>query len=80
MNKINYNYTKEINVVSFDISGISIVLFEKAIISVVFRCDNGENIYKDVLLMGDAYLRWSDNDDNYIINYIEKNLYDILDD
>ena len=79
MNKVDFTIAREMNVVSFDISGIRIVLFEKAIISVVFRCDNGESIYKEVVLMGDAYLRWSDNDDNYIINYIKKNIYDILD-
>ena len=60
--------------VSFDISGIRIELFEKAIISVVVRFDNGESINKEVVLMGDAYLQWSDNDDNYLINYIKNNL------
>ena len=78
MNKIDYKYTKEVNVLSFDISGVRIELFEKATIYVVFRCSDGNTIYKEVVLMGDAYMQWGDND-SYIINYIEKNLYDILD-
>ncbi len=71
MNKVD---CKDTNVVSFDISGIRIELFNKAIISVVAWCDNGESINKEVVLMGDAYLRWSNNDDNYLINYVKNNL------
>lgn len=77
MNKVDFTITREINVVSFDISGVKIDLYERATIYVVFKCDDGTTIYKEVILRGDAYMQWGD-DDNYIINYIKNNIYDIL--
>lgn len=77
MSIINYQFTKTINIVSFDISGVRIDLFEKAILCVVFRCDDGSVITKDVVLQGDAYLLWG-SDDNYIVNYITNNLSNIF--
>lgn len=77
MSIINYQFTKTVNIVSFDISGVRIDLFEKAILSVVFRCDDGSIIIKEVVLQGDSYILWG-SDDNYIVNYITNNLSNIF--
>ena len=65
------------NVVSFDISGVRIDLFEKAIVCVIFKCNNGEIIVRDVVIQGDTYLQWG-SDDNFIVNYITDNISNIL--
>ena len=78
MEKVDCKITKEVHIVSFDISGIRIELFNKAIISVVFHCEDGENIYKEITLCDKSYLEWG-NDDNYIVNFITENAHLILD-
>ena len=65
------------NVLSFDISGVRIDLFEKAIVCVIFKCDSGEIIVRDVVIQGDTYLQWG-SDDNFIVNYITENISNIL--
>ena len=69
---------KEVNIVSFDISGARIDLFKRAVIGVIFRCIDGDTIYKEVILQGDDYLQWGIYDD-YIVEYITKNAPHILD-
>lgn len=64
-------------VVSFDISGVRIDLFNKAVVNVIFTCDDGEKIYRDVVLQDGEYLAWG-SDDEYITKYITENIEDIL--
>lgn len=77
MSIINHQFTKTVNIVSFDISGVRIDLFQKATVCVVFRCDDGSIIIKDVIIQGEEYLLWG-IDDDYIVNYITNNLSNIL--
>lgn len=75
MPEINLKISKI--VVSFDISGVRIDLFDKAVVNVIFTCDDGEKIYRDVVLQGGDYLAWG-SDDEYITKYITENIEDIL--
>lgn len=75
MPELNFRITKI--VVSFDISGIRIDLFDRATITVVFKCDDGETIVKDVVVEGEEYLAWG-SDDEYITKYITENIHNIL--
>lgn len=77
MTEIDYKYTREYNIVSFDISGVRIDLFKQAYISVVFTFDDGDTTHKEVLLKGYDYLLWG-SDDDYITKYITENLHYIL--
>ena len=53
---------------------LRIDLFERATVCVVFKCDDGEIIYKEVILWGAAYTQWADDDD-YIVKCIENPLF-----
>ena len=77
MNKVDITISRKLNVISYDISGVRIDLFQGATICVVFTCSDGEKIYKEVVLKGDEYMLWGDDDD-YIIKYIGDNIYSIL--
>ena len=77
MEKIDCKITKEFHIAYFDVSGVRIELFNRAIISVIFHCEDGEKIYKEVVLMGDVYKQWGD-DDSFITDYIHENAHLIL--
>ena len=77
MPEINQTITKTINIVSFDVSGVMIYLYERATVNVAFTCDDGNKIYRDVVLEGADYTNWG-NDDNYINEYIALNINSIL--
>jgi hypothetical protein len=63
MNEIDFTIPREINVVSFDISGVKIDLYEGATIYVEFKCDDGSTIYQEVILREKAYTQWGDVDE-----------------
>ncbi len=77
MEKIDYTHTKEVHIVSFDVSGVRIELFKKAIVCIVFHCEDGESIYKEITLSDKSYLEWG-NDDTYIVKFITENAHLIL--
>ena len=77
MTELNLDYTKTMKIVSFDISGVRLVLFKSAVVNVIFTCDDGNTIHKELIIEGDEYLKWS-SDDNFIIDYIVKNSHEIL--
>ena len=69
--------TKTTNIVHFDVSGVMVYLHERATVNVAFTCDDGNKLYRDVVLEGDDYTNWG-NDDNYINEYIALNINSIL--
>ena len=77
MEKVDCKITKEVHIVSFDVSGVRIELFKKAIVCIVFHCEDGERIYKEITLSDKSYLEWG-NDDAYIVNFITENAHLIL--
>ena len=48
---------KTINIVSFDVSGVMVYLHERATVNVAFTCDDGNKLYRDVVLVGEDYTR-----------------------
>ena len=77
MPELIVDITKIQKIVSFDVSGVMIYLHKKAIVNVVFTCDNGYKLYRDVVLEGDDYTNWGE-DDNYINEYIALNYNTII--
>ena len=77
MPELFVDITKIQKIVSFDVSGIIIYLHEKAIVNVVFTCDNEYKIYRDVVLEGKDYTIWGE-EDNYINEYIIYNINSII--
>ena len=65
------------NIISFDISGVRLELFTRAVVQVIFTCKDNSIIYRDVIIEGDDYLQWS-SDDSFILNYIVLNANKIL--
>lgn len=77
MTELNLDYTKKLNVVSFDISGVRIILFKSANVDVIFTCEDGTKLLRVVIIDGEDYLKWS-NDDNFIVEFIKENAQRIL--
>lgn len=69
--------TKKFSIVSFDVSGVMIYLHRRATVNVAFTCDDGNKLYSDVVLEGEDYTNWGE-DDNYINEYIALNIESIL--
>ena len=69
--------TKNFCIVHFDVSGVMIFLHESATVCVVFTCDDGNQLYREVVLEGDDYTKWG-NDDDYINEYIALNINSII--
>ena len=66
--------TTTVMITSFAVSVISLELFKSATLSVMFYSDNGSVVdSKIIILKGDDYVMWKDND-QYIIDYVIKNI------
>ena len=52
-------------ITSFDISGVRLELFTRAVVQVIFTCIKNSIIFRDVIIEGDDYLQWS-SDDSFI--------------
>ena len=69
--------TKNFSIVHFDVSGVMVFLHQRASVCVVFTCDDGNQLYREVVLEGDDYTNWGNND-NYINEYIALNINSII--
>ena len=74
---VDITSSKHFSIVHYDVSGIIIYLHEKAVFNVAFTCGDGNKLYRDVVLEGDDYTNWGE-DDNYINDYIANNYYSII--
>ena len=79
MPELNQTITtnKIYNIVHYDVSGVMIHLHESASVCIVFTCDDGNQMYREVVLEGDDYTNWGEDDD-YINEYIVKNIISII--
>ena len=74
---VDITSSKHFSIVHFDVSGVMIFLHKKAIVNVVFTCDDGNKLYREEVLEGDDYTNWGE-DDNYINEYIALNYNAII--
>ena len=67
--------TTTVKITSFAVSVISLELFKSATLSVMFYSDSGVVDSKIIILKDDDYMLWKD-DDQYIIDYVIRNISD----
>lgn len=76
-NTLNVYKTQVTHLVSFDIIIIRVVPHVKAMIDIQILTDSGHHIFRTVNVVGDDYLKWT-NDDEYLYDFVKENIDSIF--
>ena len=78
LDNIQHTNQKNYNIVYFVIKEIKVQLHISVALSVLFIDSEGKSFMKRIVLSGDSYTNWG-NDDDYLFNYIKDNINTLLD-